>query len=221
MLDLANVARFLVHGQDGFLSRELWGAMTSAQVSTKNAGDIESYGFGVFVTEGFGGGTMFPYRALQVVHHGGDIAGFAADVACIPDLDLCFVSLANSNAVHLSNSIVVGLQTLANLPAPSTMPDVAPQPDRYPLYAGRYNDPFVVGEVNITTENGNVFIQIPSLDESNTPYTKKLQPLTVDNFRLTADGNQMPLTFIADANGIYTYIRSRPYLAVRTNTPPN
>jgi hypothetical protein len=29
----------------------------------------------------------------------------------------------------------------------------------------------------------------------------------------------MPLTFIADANGVYTYIRSRPYLAVRTTTP--
>jgi hypothetical protein len=168
------------------------------------------------VLDGFGGGAIFPYRALKLVEHGGDIAGFAADVACIPDLDLCFVSLANANAAHLSNSIVVGLQTLANLPAPSPMPDVAPKPDRYPLYTGSYNDPFEVGRVNITTDGGKLFIQLPKLDEAKTPYNQELKPTVVDNFILTVEGTQMPLTFIADANGIYTYIRSRPYLAVRT-----
>ena len=220
VLDLAKVARFLVHGQDNLLRQDLWAAMTSAQVSTREAGDVESYGFGVFVTEGFGGGMIFPYRALKLVHHGGDIAGFAADIACVPDLDFCVVSLANSNAAHLSSSMVVALQTLTSLPAPSPTPDVAPKADRYPLYVGSYNDAFEVGQVDITTDGGKLFIQLPTLDASNTPYTKELQPFAIDNFVLTVDGTQMPLTFIADADGVYTYIRSRPYLAVRTSTQP-
>ena len=213
VLDLAEVARFLVHGQDEVLSSDLWAEMTSAQISTKLVADLESYGFGVMVSDGFGVGG---YRALKMLGHGGDIAGFAADIYCVPTLDLCLVALANSTGAHLVNSLVVGLETLTTLPAPSTMPDVLPKPDRYPLYAGAYNDPFVVGQVNVTTDGTNLFIQIPSLDASNTPYTQQLQPNTVDNFIVTVQGTPMPLTFIADSNGVYTYIRCRPYLAIRT-----
>ena len=216
VLDLAEVARFLVHGQDDVLASDLWAAMTSAQISTKQAGDIESYGFGVMVYDGFGGGAAFPYRALKMVTHGGDIAGFAADIYCLPTLDLCLVALANSSGAHLANSIIVGLETLTTLPAPSTMPDILAKPERYPLYAGAYNDPLGVGQVNVTTDGTNLFIQIPSLDASNTPYTQQLQPTTVDNFIVTVQGTPMPLTFITDSNGVYTYIRCRPYLAIRT-----
>jgi CubicO group peptidase (beta-lactamase class C family) len=219
VLDLAKVARFLVHGQDDLLRSDLWAAMTSAQAPTKELGDLESYGFGVFVSDGLGGSPQFPYRALKTVGHGGDIPGFAADIVCVPPLDACVVALASGTGAHLSNSLAVALQTLTNLPPPSAMPDVAPKPDRYPLYAGTYNDPFVVGRVTVTTDGKKLYIQLPFLDASNTPYTQELQPLTVDNFLLTAGGQQQPLTFIADANGVYAYIRSRPYLAVRTSVP--
>ena len=73
-----------------------------------------------------------------------------------------------------------------------------------------------MGQVNVTTDGTNLFMQIPSLDASNTPYTQQLQPTTVDNFVVTVQGTQMPLTFITDSNGVYTYIRCRPYLAIRT-----
>ena len=213
VLDLAEVARFLVHGQENVLTSDLWAEITSAQISTKRIADIESYGFGVMVSDGFGVGG---YRAMKMVGHGGDIAGFAADIYCVPALDICLVALANSTGAHLVNGIVVGLETLTTLPAPSPLPDVLPKPDRYPLYAGTYDDPFGVGQVNVTTDGTNLFMQIPSLDASNTPYTQQLQPTTVDNFVVTVQGTQMPLTFITDSNGVYTYIRCRPYLAIRT-----
>jgi hypothetical protein len=59
-----------------------------------------------------------------------------------------------------------------------------------------------------------------ALDATNTPYTPQLQPTSVDNFMVTAQGAPRPLTFIADGNGVYTYIRSRPYLAARTSGSP-
>ena len=193
--------------------------MTSAQISTKLVGDLVSYGFGVLVADGIGGSPGFPYRALKIVTHGGDTAGFAADIYCVPSLDLCLVALANSTGAHLANSIVVGLETLTTLPGPSTMPDVLPKPDRYPLYAGTYDDPFGVGQVTVTTDGSNVSIKVQSLDATNIPYTQQLQPTTVDNFIVTVQGTPMPLTFIADSNGVYTYIRCRPYLAIRTGGP--
>ena len=138
----------------------------------------------------------------------------------MPTLDICLVALANSTGAHLTNSIVVGLETLTTLPAPSAMPDIAPKPDHYPLYAGTYNDPFVMGQVNVTTDGSNVFIEIPALDATHTPYTPQLQPTTVDNFVVTVQNAPTPLTFIADSSGVYTYIRSRPYLATRTSETP-
>jgi CubicO group peptidase (beta-lactamase class C family) len=219
VLDLAKIASFLVHGQEDVLRSDLWTAMTSAQISTKDVGDIVSYGFGVFVADGIGGGLTFPYRALRTVSHGGDIAGFAADITCAPDVDLCFIALANSNAAHFVNSELVALQTLATLPDPSPMPDVTSKPDRYPLYAGTYRDPFTVGPVNITTDGSKLYIQVPVLDSSSVSYTPELTPRYVDEFLMTVDGEQLPLTFITDATGVYTYIRSRPYLAVRTSAP--
>lgn len=219
VLDLAEVARFLVHGQGDVLAGNLWTEMTSPQISTKEIADIESYGFGVMVYDGIGGGAV-PYRALKMFTHGGDIAGFAADILCVPTLDFCVVALANSSGAHLVNSIFVALETLTTLPAPSAIPDVLPKPDRYPLYAGAYNDPFVVGQVNVTTDGTNLFIQIPSLDATNTPYASQLQPTYVDDFMVTVQGVPKPLTFIADSNGVYAYIRSRPYLATRTSEAP-
>jgi CubicO group peptidase (beta-lactamase class C family) len=217
VLDLAQIARLLVHGQTDVLDDDLRAAMTSAQISTKDAGDVISYGFGVMVTEGLGGGTALPYRALKTISHGGDIAGFSADIVCIPALDFCLISLANGTSAHLARGVLSALQTLITLPAPSTMPDVEPKPERYPLYAGSYNDQFGVGQVNVTAESGKLFIQIPSFDDANTPYEKELAPASLDNFAITVAGEQRQLTFLADANGTYTYIRSRPYVATRMN----
>jgi hypothetical protein len=78
----------------------------------------------------------------------------------------------------------------------------------------------VVGQVNVTTDGTNLFIQIPSLDATNTPYASQLQPTYVDDFMVTVQGVPKPLTFIADSNGVYAYIRSRPYLATRTSEAP-
>lgn len=216
VMDLAQVARFLVHGQADVLSTEMWSAMTSAQVSTKEVGDIVGYGFGLQVQEGMGGAPTFPYRTIKLVEHGGDVAGFAADIACIPSLDFCMVALANSSSAHLQDSVLVALQTLVDLPATSAVPDVAPKPERYPLYAGSYDDAFGVGTVTIATDGSKLTISIPSFDANGTPYQPELKPLNVDNFILTVGGEQRPLTFIADETGVYRYGRSRPYVATRT-----
>jgi CubicO group peptidase (beta-lactamase class C family) len=215
VLDLAQVARFLVHGQTDVLSEELRSTMTSAQISTHEAGDIVAYGFGLEVLQGIGGGTDLPYRAINVVLHGGDIAGFAADIICLPSQDFCLVSLANANVAHLQNGLLVALNTLVTLPPESALPDVAPKPERYPLYVGAYDDAFGVGKVNIATDGAKLTISIPSLDADGTPYKPELSPATVDNFVLTVAGEQRPLTFLADDTGTYKYIRSRPYLATR------
>jgi CubicO group peptidase (beta-lactamase class C family) len=215
VLDLAQVARFLVHGQADVLSEAVRSQMISAQVSTREAGDISEYGFGVQVLQGFGDPKTLPYRSLKVVLHAGDIPGFSADISCLPALDFCMIALANANSAHFQNSAIVGLNTLLDLPPADTMPDTAAKPERYPLYAGTYDDVFGVGTVKIASQGGELTIDIPSLDASGTPYQPELQPIAIDNFILNAGGVQRPLTFIADETGTYRYVRSRPYVAPR------
>ena len=79
----------------------------------------------------------------------------------------------------------------------------------------------VGGSISVSGPRGNFGERrSPALDASNTPYTPQLQPATVDNFVVTVQGAPRQLTFIADGNGVYTYIRSRPYLATRTSGNP-
>ena len=50
---------------------------------------------------------------------------------------------------------------------------------------------------------------VPTLDPTN---PIPLSPTVVDNFA-AADGT--PVTFILDANGTYSYLYSRPFVAIR------
>jgi CubicO group peptidase (beta-lactamase class C family) len=221
VLDMARVGRFLTQGDRRVLSEDLRRSMLTAQVSTKRLGDVESYGFGVFL--GQGQGVPDPATGAQrwypmpVANHDGDIPGFASTFFCLPEQQFCFIALANADNAHFGSSLLVALQTLVDLPSPGTLPDVAPRPERYPSYAGKYVDGFEIGEVEITTDGSKLIIRLPTLDASATPYDRELQPTSVDNFSVTVAGVPTPLTFIADSTGVYRYIRSRPYLAVRVS----
>jgi CubicO group peptidase (beta-lactamase class C family) len=222
VLDMARLGRLLTQGDRRVLNEDLRRSMLSAQVSTKECGDVVGYGFGVFLSRGQGvpdpsTGAQRWYT-MPVANHDGDIPGFASTFFCLPEQQFCFIALANASNAHFNNSLLVALQTLADLPSPGTLPNVAPRPERYPLYAGAYVDPFEVGRIEVTTDGSKLLIEIPALDASSTPYGRELAPTAIDNFNLTIAGQEpRALTFIADSTGVYRYLRSRPYLAVRVS----
>jgi CubicO group peptidase (beta-lactamase class C family) len=213
VLDMAEFTNFLIHGQADVLSDELRNQMTSAQASTREVGDVVSYGFGIGVASGFFIGSRF--EPLKLIAHDGGIPGFSSIYYCVPSLDFCFIALANANDVFFPQSFVTAFNTLTNHPPMTAVPDVAPQPTRFAAYAGTYNE-LTLGTLNVTVNNGNLNVQIPSLDADQTPYTPQLTPTTVDNFIATVGGAQWPLTFFADSSGTYRYVVARPYVATRS-----
>jgi hypothetical protein len=84
-----------------------------------------------------------------------------------------------------------------------------PRLDRLDAYAGTYVDPFALGTIQVTHTGNSVTVSAPTIDANPIPLT----PTRLDNFA-AADGT--PVTFIADPSGTYTYLYSRPFVAVRT-----
>ncbi len=216
VLDLAKLAAFLVHGADGVLASDLRSAMLTSQVSTHLAGDVIGYGFGMMVGQGFFLGPPETFYRAKMLSHGGAISGFTASIACVPDLDFCFITLANGDAGAFQRSLVTALSTLAHLPPPSAAPDIAPNSARYSAYAGDYADAHVVGAVHVSAAGGKLSISVPTLDQAGTVYAHELTPTTLDNFTMQVNGETWALTFLTDEGGVYRYLRGDRLVAVRT-----
>lgn len=214
--DLARLARLLVHGQPDVLPEARRIAMESPHISTRDAGDFESYGYGFFVEPGMilalqAGDPAF--YDLPLIQHGGDVPGYATTFWCIPSRDLCMVALANHSLSHFDQAFARALPTLIDMPARQPLPAIEPRPELYPAYAGVYQDA-MVGDVTITVTDGKVMVSIPALDAEGIPYEAELQPVFLDSFVLTAGGESQLMTFIREGE-VYKYLRCRPYLGIR------
>ena len=186
--------------------------MTSPRFSMPETGGLTSYGDGVVTSPGIrlaSSQTQVDYYALTMIGHDGALSGYSANISCLPQPDFCFITLASGDGAFFITSLVTAIRTLVDLPAPSTAPDLAPRLDRLDAYAGTYVDPFALGTIQITRTGDSLSAFVPTLDPAN---PIPLMPTVVDNFA-AADGT--PVTFIPDANGTYTYVYSRPFVAVR------
>jgi hypothetical protein len=88
----------------------------SSGTLTHQLGAIEAYGYGVFVMQGLG---VEPgsYVDTPLVHHGGDIPGFASDFYLRPAQGFGVVAFANADGAHFSASIALAMKTFDSLPA--------------------------------------------------------------------------------------------------------
>jgi hypothetical protein len=217
-LDLAKFANFLLHGNDGVLSKNLLDELKRKQIDTDMYLDLIGYGYGMFVEESTFADTKF-YK-VKVLEHGGDIPGFAADMYLVPDRDFAMIVLANTDAAHMSKSFGVALETLAGVNS-STPPDPDVDTSQFAKYAGEYNDQFNVGTIILTTDQKDLYMQAPLLDKAGIGYTKKLTCYVRDNCETTITQNgknyNVDVTFIFDQQGEVEYLRSRIFVAKRVS----
>jgi CubicO group peptidase (beta-lactamase class C family) len=210
--DLARFVQFLLDGDDDVLGDELRAEMQSPIVSTREYGDVQSYGYGLGVLSGYFVGSGFYDQ--KMVAHGGDIPGFAADVYFLPEERFGFIALANADGAHLAHALDEVLDTFAPKPAPSDEPDVSVTDEDLATFAGSYDDPFNVGAMEITVVDGDLQIEMPDLDEAGIPYDRDLRHLAEETFILEVQGLRVPISFVVDA----TYARTRFFVATRVDT---
>jgi CubicO group peptidase (beta-lactamase class C family) len=213
VLDYARFVRFLYAGDTSVLSDASRVAMQTAQVSTKQAGSIDSYGYALFVDTGFHVDASF-YRT-KMVHHGGDIPGWAADFYLLPETGFGIVVFANADGAHFAKSIVTALQSFGSIPAPEALPSgVAPDPTTFAQLAGTYRDFHDVGPILVSVDAQNtVSVSIPQLDTAKIAYEKVLVPSSIDTFIIGLAGTHQLLTFLPDAaTGKYRWLRTRYFV---------
>jgi D-alanyl-D-alanine carboxypeptidase len=216
--DLARFVTFLDDGNTAVLPDAQRLAMQSPQINMQyGRGDLESYGYALFVDQGFS--LHDGYHATTLVSHGGDIPGFAADVFFVPSTKFAIISLANTDGAHFMNSVALALEKYAGLTAPTTPPSFPIDPGTFPSLTGSYQDDFNVGRIAITGAAGGVTISMPDLDAAQIPYDPKLVAITPDNFILKIQGQQIVISFLRDGANKTEYIRHRAFVAKRTAMP--
>lgn len=210
--DMARFVLFMMKGNPSVLSDSSRNMLHSPQVNTEMFGDVESYGFGLFVFEGI----LLPdgFRRVRVIAHGGDLAGFGADIYYLPDFGAGVVAFASTDDAHFSESILKAFSLVPNLPAPEpTPPPWSFDPSVLPDYVGSYHDPYLVGDFVVSESGGALTVSMPELDALGFSYDATPEPFAPDSFILEVDGIVAPLTFIRDEAGKVEYARTRYFVA--------
>jgi CubicO group peptidase (beta-lactamase class C family) len=209
VLDLAKFVEFVLRGDDDVMPRALWRAMKSPQAQTDSDGNVDAYGYGVFVERGidYGPNQYYPGRRID---HAGAIPGWSAYWSLHPDLGFAFIVLQNADANPGFNATFqYALQNLAGIQPTAEPPSTLPRPtSEFPAYAGSYNDPNNIGPVAVTYANGTLNVAMPGLDAAGIPYDPVLVPTKRDNFALTIDGFTASLTFIRGKDGRFDWLRA-------------
>jgi CubicO group peptidase (beta-lactamase class C family) len=214
VLDYARFLGFLYAGNTSVLSSTQHAAMQGRQVDTREAGDIASYGFGIENDSGFYLGS--DYYTTTLITHGGLIPGYESNYFLLPASGWGIVVFCNSDVHFPDSSFAQSLRDLAPLPAPSTPPtNVNPDPSTYPQIAGSFYDPNYAGHVSIAATASGLSIAMPDMDAANIPYDKTLTPAWIDDFTFKFYGLDTEVTFLKDASGAYTWMRSRGFVAKR------
>lgn len=220
VLDLAKFVAFLQNGDESVIPKALSDEMQSPVVDTQTLLDIVGYGYGLFVSKGVFLGGLNQYYEMTFVEHGGDIPGFAADVAYIPSLRFGFVAMANADGAHFTNSLVTAIKTLNKLPPTSPPPDLSFDSSTFGQFEGLYQDDINVGEITVQKQGVDLHITMPLLDQMSIPYEPVLIPNGGNNFLLGVQGIHILATFIPDETGVMRYFRTRVFVGTRPMAPP-
>ncbi|MFT5685132.1 MAG: CubicO group peptidase (beta-lactamase class C family) [Myxococcota bacterium] len=215
--ELARFAVFLMNGDDTVLSDALRGEMMSEQIELNYVPTLQHYGYGLFVDRGLYLADD-DFRSLNLVHHGGDISGFAADLYMVPDQNFAIAILANADGAHISESLIEALSLVVEMPESEAGPDLDPTED-VSGFAGDYSEPWnTVGDFTVTEEkDGTLSISMPALDTHGFDYEPTLIPYIADSFLLSVVQTPFLLTFI-EVDGVM-YARTRLFVGTGVDSP--
>lgn len=211
-------ADFVLRGNPAVLDDAAREASWTPQVSLDYWDDYD-YGYGLFLSTGNfdASGQWWDFR---LVDHGGDINGYASDLWILPDADVTVSVLSNVSGGHFTYALVELAKAFGA--EPGTGPDLSFDTTTLEEVAGVWNDPWNVGELNVTVDDGALAVSAPLLDSYGVPYDAALVPYWTDNYGWEVQGYPFLVTFIRDDAGNPVWLRTRSFVAGRQQTlgPP-
>jgi CubicO group peptidase (beta-lactamase class C family) len=212
--DLLRFADFLLHGDETVLSPELQQAMSTPQVDTQQFLDLEHYGYGLIINQGFFLGEDWVSDTL--ISHSGAIPGYSASLYILPEQDMAMAILSNADGSYFGESVVAALPEVAALNM-GPMPDLWPDELNLDDYVGSYADPWNVGDFEVSSDGTHLQVSMPDLDALGYAYESEMAPYLPDNFIFEVSGSQMLVTFIRDESGEVKYWRNRYFVGEKVD----
>lgn len=144
VLDLAQLARFLMDGDESVLSAELHRAMVTPAIDTHLYLDRFEVGLGVWVIRGYPRTLGTRWSADQVLDqpvtslgHAGLMMGCAAEVIVVPERRFAFIVASNDERIFYPQSAAAALELVLDLPEAGPV-DAAEAPSELGRYVGSY-----------------------------------------------------------------------------------
>lgn len=210
--DQARLLGFLVDGDPAVLSDALREQIVTSQVPLYPNFPYQGYGYGMFVFDGYScDGLWCPVRMWQ---HGGNTLSYTSTSIILPDSRLAVSVLVNAYGVDMSRTTKVILERLAEQPAGEDWPtDLATETDHAEL-VGTYVDE-QLGRIEITDDAGTLHAAF--LDYPEDGLDGDLSMAWADEY-VFSSGNLRgyDITFFADEDGVYRWIRDRLFVGTRT-----
>jgi CubicO group peptidase (beta-lactamase class C family) len=224
LFDQARFMQFLRSGNAEVLSDTLRTAMQEPKVNTKEVADLASYGYGLFISEGFFLGEQLSefdgerFYDVTAVWHTGTVTWptYRSDFWYFPELDFGYITL--STGQRFRKTFQIALDTLANLPSPATPPNMSADPSSFPAYEGEYLDPYYLGTIVVTQVGDELHVSLPDADAAGTAYDPVLVPVVRDSFELTLDGAPQAVTFVFHGQAGASYFRNEWFVGTRVGS---
>ncbi len=211
---MVTFADFLMNGNSAVLDDSLRQEMTIEQVNTLYYNDEIHYGYAVFVARGFTWGEH--YYQIPTWFHGGNTMSFSSELYMVPEQGFAISILSSGYGTDFVYSVGTALTTLLDLPSPVTPPEYQLDTSQFYRHLGTYYDQYSVGEVIISQEGDDLFIDMPDLETYGYSVEPRLMAVSTDLFYVIIDGVYYDITFIRDeGQELSTYIRNRYYVALR------
>ncbi len=212
---MVRFAEFLMHGDEGVLGAAMHDELVAEQVNTLSYEDVLSYGYGVFLWDGYltMGGDYYP---TPVYEHGGNTMTMTSILYALPEYDFAISILSNGYGTAFYGALDAAVTTLLDLGDPVPAPEYSWDPDRLDLHVGDYMDLYNVGEIIISRNGDALQIEMPLLEQYGYTVQPDLIPVSSDIHYAIIDGSYVDLTFVAEIEGEpSTYVKNRSFVGTR------
>ncbi len=209
--EMLKMAEFLLNGNSNILSENLREEMIFPQVDLQ-AGLPMSYGYGIFVNEGFV--IDEEWYPIEVWEHGGNTLAYTSMFWILPEDNIAVVILSSGRTTDFSSVMLEAIKSVTTLPQPQPLPAEPIAYDLFPNHVGEYFGNF--GKLEVELDDGELKINLPSLNEEGISYNRTLIPKSGSVFTARIDGSDFDVTFLPEIEGDESiYIRHREFVAIR------
>lgn len=213
--EVLKMAEFLLFGNQDILSESLRQEMISPQIGL-DIGLPISYGYGLFISDGFNDSEGNWY-ATPRLDHGGNTPAYSSMFWLLPEENVAVSILSSGAQTDFTATMMAALRSVIQLPPAQQVPVDAVDTSLYENHVGRYTGIF--GPVEVSLSEGDLYVSIPDYDKQGITYQSRLVPLAASYFRIVFNEGRdknYDVTFIPEVEGgESSYIRHREFVLLR------